>query len=441
MDTKKRRIAVVGIGYIGIPLVAALAKVGYHVTGVDIDEEKVRKLSETYIPNIYEPGLCEALQQCRGDIEFTTDYGYAMGNSEAVFITVGTPLSDANQPEYKYIDMCIDSIGPHLKPGHIIILKSTVVLGTTEDYVKPRLEKLSGLACGKDFFLGFSPERTVEGMALHELHNLPKIVGGINNESSKKIAEVVVKLGGKVVVVSKPSVAEMCKLIDNSYRAMNIGFANEVGMVCEKIGINAHEVISAVNDGYARTSMFRPGLGADGPCLSKDPLMFRYSANKYGVAAGLINSCIAINNESTLRLSSITSEFIKDNNIENPKIALIGLAFKGFPETDDMRGSPALKIRKALLENHPYIEFSYYDPLIKEVDDQKTASSIPECIEGAHIVMFLTNHPRLMNVDSSQLADSLSKPCLIIDAWRNTTGHDKIHNEKDIKVFRIGVGE
>jgi UDP-N-acetyl-D-mannosaminuronic acid dehydrogenase len=442
LDKKKRTVAVIGLGYIGIPFVAALANVGYHVVGVDIDKEKVQKLSKTYIPPLYEPDLDKTLKNNKDSIEFTTDYAYAMKKCEAIFITVGTPLSETNQPDYKFVEFAIDSMGKNLRPGHIIILKSTVILGTTEDYVKPRLEKLSGLVAGKDFFLGFCPERTLEGRALYELYNLTKIVGGINEESTKKIVEVVSKLGGKTIVVSNPRVAEMCKLIDNSYRAMNIGFANEVGMVCEKIGINAHEVVAAVNNAYARTSMFKPGLGADGPCLSKDPTIFRYSAQKYGITTEMINSCISTNSESTLRMASIALDFLKEHKIKKPRVALIGLAFKGFPETDDMRGSPTLKIRKALLENNPDIVFSYYDPLVKELDGKKQiASSILECAKNAHVVMFLTNHEKIMNVDSEKLVASLAKPCLIIDAWRNVNDYGKIIKEKGVSIFRIGIGE
>jgi nucleotide sugar dehydrogenase len=440
VDTIKRTVAVIGLGYIGIPLVAALANVGYRVIGVDVDKEKVRKLSESYTPPIYEPGVCEILNACKESISFSSDYADTLKKSEAVFITVGTPLSDLNEPDYRYVDSCLDSIGPHLRKGHIIILKSTVVLGTTEDHVKPRLEKLSGLRAGTDFYLGFCPERTIEGLALYELYNLPKIVGGINKESSQKIAEVVAKLGSRVVVVSKPRVAEMCKLVDNLYRSMNIAFANEVGMVCEKIGINSHEMVSAVNDTYARTNLFRPGLGADGPCLSKDPMIFRYSAQKYGLLTEMTDGCISKNSESTLRLASLTLDFLREHAIKKPRVALIGLAFKGFPETDDIRGSPALKIRRALLENNPEIQFSYYDPLIRTISGEHVATSIAECTGNAHVAIFLTNHPRIMNVDSVQLADSLAKPCLIIDSWRNVNDYDKISGEKDVNVFRIGVG-
>ncbi|MFH0979282.1 MAG: nucleotide sugar dehydrogenase [Candidatus Woesearchaeota archaeon] len=440
LDNKKKTVAVVGLGYIGIPFTAALANVGFRVIGVDIDPRKVASLSRDYATDIYEPGVNDILAKCRDCIEFTTDYSYALSKCEAVFITVGTPLKENDEPDYRYIDSAIASIGPHLKKGHVVVLKSTVILGTTEEYVLPRLEKLSALKAGEDFFLAFCPERTIEGLALHELYNLPKIVGGVDAKSARMAAEFIMKLGSKVVIVSSPRVAEMCKLVDNFYRATNIAFANEVGMLCEKIGINAHEVVSSVNDAYARTNLFRPGLGADGPCLSKDPMIFRYTAHKYNLMPQIANGCISTNRESTLRLASIAEDFIRKHSLKNPKVSLVGLAFKGFPETDDVRGSPAVKIAEQLLKKVSDVQFRHFDPLVKNIGSIKSEDSVSDCVKDANVVMFLTNHPRIMNVDAVELVASVNKPCLIIDAWRNVIGYDKVKDAKDVDFFRIGVG-
>ena len=273
----QKTIAIFGIGYIGLPLTAAFANVGFKVIGVDINQERVEQLKKGFIP-LFEPGVKETLERCKDSIEFTSDPSYAMKKADAAFITVGTPLKDDKDPDYSYVDSCIEQIGKNLRKGHLIVLKSTVILGTTEEHVMPQLEKLSGLNAGKDFFLAFCPERTMEGVALQELYALPKIIGGINDESASKTKEIVEKLGGKVTIVSSPKVAEMCKLADNLYRAMNIAFANELGEVCRAGGINASEMVATVNKEFGRTNVFLPGLGADGPCLTKDPHIFRYSA-------------------------------------------------------------------------------------------------------------------------------------------------------------------
>ena len=272
VEESKDRIAIFGLGYVGLPFTAALANVGFNVIGVDIDNDRIEMLKKGNIP-IYEPGLEETLRKNKNKIEYTTDSAYATRNSNSIFLTVGTPLKANDEPDYTQVDSCIEIIGKNLRKGRLIILKSTVPIGTTEEYIAPKLESLSGLKAGDDFYLVFCPERTIEGLALHEIYHLPKIIGGINKESSLKAEKIMKKLGGKVSIVSSPRVAEMCKLVDNLYRTTNIAFANELGMVCEKIGIDANEVASIVNNSYPRTNIFSPGLGADGPCLSKDPLI------------------------------------------------------------------------------------------------------------------------------------------------------------------------
>ncbi|MFH1511072.1 MAG: nucleotide sugar dehydrogenase [Candidatus Woesearchaeota archaeon] len=436
----KKIIAVVGLGYIGIPFCVSLANVGFRVIGVDIDEKKVKKLHQSYTSEIYEPGVNEGLQRCRDSIEFTTSYKYALERCNAIFLTVGTPLKAEDEPDYSYLDSALDSIGQHLQKGQVVVLKSTVALGTTEEHVVQKLEKQSKLKAGTDFFLAFCPERTIEGLALHELYNLPKIVGGINQESSQKVAEIVERLGSKVIIVSRPMVAEMCKLLDNLFRSVNIAFANEVGMVCEKLGLNSHEVISAVNNAYSRTRIFSPGLGADGPCLSKDPMIFRYSAHKYGIVPAVTEGAISTNLESTLRIASLVSGFIEEKNILKPKIGIVGLAFKGFPETDDMRGSPAIKIKDALVATHPDAVISYYDPIVSSVDGEKVEASIADCIKNCNVIMFLTNHRRIMNLDAKAVLAEARKPCLVIDAWQNLKNIESV-DTPDIMVFRIGVGD
>src|SRR3989338_2383335 len=402
MDDLKNKIAVFGLGYIGLPFTAALANVGYKVIGVDIDKEKVEMLKKGEVM-IYEPGLKEILEKHKSKVEYTTDSSYAMEHADTILVTVGTPVDENEQPNYNHIDSCIEDIGKNLKKGHLIILKSTVVIGTTEEYVAPLLEKLSGLKAGEDFYLAFCPERTIEGLALHELYNLPKIVGGINKESSERCKKVVERLGSKVFIVSSPEVAEVCKLIDNIYRSINIGFANEVGMLCEHLGINAHEVVNTVNASYNRTNIFTPGLGADGPCLTKDPIIFKYSAQKIGSPYIMADACIDINLFSTYRFMDMIQQFLEKNAVSNPKIALIGLAFKGFPETDDIRGSPALKLFEKLknitIKNVKHISFSFYDPIITSFNGTTSSNSLEDAVENADIILFLTDHRALMNVD------------------------------------------
>lgn len=436
----QKTIGVIGLGYIGQSLVAALARVGYKVVGIDIDQDKIKHLQQTYEPDIYEPGLSETLKQCKDNVEFTEDYSYLMKTCSTIMITVGTPVKkDDGTPNYDYLNTAILNIGKHLRRGQLIVLKSTVVPGTTEEIVL-KLEEISGLKAGEDFYVAFCPERTIEGLALHELYNLPKIIGGINEESADNAAKVLRKLGGKIIKVSSPKIAEICKLVDNLYRAMNIAFGNEIGHICEGLGIGAYEVVSAVNDAYGRTHLFKPGLGADGPCLSKDPLIVKYCGRKIGIDTRIIDACILQNKESTLRIASIISLYIKDSKINKPKISFIGLAFKGFPETDDIRGSPAIKIHDVLQEQFSDIEFKYYDPIIKKFLDSPVSQTLEECILDSNIVVFLTNHQALMNVDVKDILENTSRPLLIIDCWHNLTNIENLREKRDIQIFRIGDG-
>jgi UDP-N-acetyl-D-mannosaminuronic acid dehydrogenase len=436
MVNLKKRVAVLGLGYIGLPLSAALANAGYEVIAVDTNPQKIEDLKKGIL-YLYEPGLRETLESNKNKIEWTTDDAGAIRNSDIIFVAVGTPLRDNLDPDYSQLNSCLKSIGENMKKGQLVFLKSTLFLGTTENYALPMLEKLSGLKGGEDFYLAFCPERTSEGQVMHEIHTLPKIVGGINQESTDMAVKVMKKLGGQITTVSTPRIAEMCKLLDNLYRATNIAFANEVAEVCEKAGLDAEEVISAVNKGYLRTKIYRHGLGADGPCLTKDPEIYRYSASLYNARTPLTDGSIIQNQKSTANLVNLIKEFSYKNNKEPLNIAVVGPAFKGMPETDDTRYSTAEKIVTALRKDIPINSLKAYDPRAQSFLGNPVTKSITEAIEDANVILFLTNHPKLMNIDFEHIKDKIRKPSLIIDSWGNLNV-DKI--PQGIKYHRIGNG-
>jgi len=434
----KNKIAILGLGYIGLPFTVALANVGFKLIGVDRDTERIDILNRGDVP-FYEPGLKETLEKNKDKITFTTNSSFAIQNADTIFVTVGTPVNKDGTPDYSQIDSAMELIGMNLKKGQLIIIKPTVFVGTTEDHIVPRLESLSGMKAGVDFYLSFCPERTIEGLALHEIYTLPKIIGGINEESSLRTAKIMEKLGGGIRIVSSPKVAEMCKLVDNLYRANNIAFANEIGLVCEKIGISSSEVVSAVNNSYSRTKIFSPGLGADGPCLSKDPYIFRHAALKHGVKTHVIDGSIQQNKESTMRIADMVKEHILKNNFDKRNLAIIGLAFKGFPETDDLRGSPAQKILDSLREEGIHFDsIKLYDPLVKNFSNHQISNSITDALQDSNIILFLTNHPKIMNLDIKDIHDKIRKPSFVIDAWGNLK-MDSV--PEGIKYFRIGEGK
>ena len=438
MDHENSTIAVLGLGYIGLPFTAALANVGYNVIGVDVNKERIDMLKRGEVP-FYEPGMRETLEINKGRVEYTYDYPSAIKRSDVLFVTVGTPLRNDETPDYSQIDSCMAEIGKSLKLEQLVMLKSTVVVGTTENHVIPMLEKTSGLKAGKDFYLAFCPERTIEGQAMHEIYNLPKIIGGINAESSARAEKIMKRLGSKVHIVSSPKVAEMCKLADNLYRATNIAFANEVGLLCENLGINAKEMVTAVNCSYNRTNIFSPGLGADGPCLSKDPFIFRHSAHQFGMRTPVADGCIEQNKFATYRIVDIVKDFMNKNKMQSIDLSVIGLAFKGFPETDDLRGSPAEKLINALKKEKGLLNsVRVYDPLVRKFDDLRISESVYEAVEGSNVALFLTNHPRIMNQRMDGLVERMKSPGLIVDAWGNIVGNKKYES---ISYFRIGDGK
>jgi len=433
------KVGVIGLGYVGLPLLAAFSNVGLPVVGFDVNQTKIEELTKKYEADIYEPGLNAILKRNKERIEFTTDGNHLMGSCSTIFITVGTPICEDSKPDYSFLDSAIKTIGWNLRSGQGIVLKSTVVPGTTEDYVVPKLEEMSGLKPGVDFFVAYAPERTIEGLTIHELYSLPKIIGGINKESTEHAAKVIRKLGGKIIKVSSPKVAELCKIYDNIFRATNIALANEVGMVCEKSGIDSYELISAVNKSYDRTLLYLPGLGADGPCLSKDPYILKHYMDTHNIPSELLDACNTKNKFSTDRVADMVVGFVKTKNILKPKVTIIGLAFKGFPETDDFRGSSATRIFTLLREKLGSCEFSFCDPIIEDFFENNVHDKLEEATEGSHVILLLTNHNRFKNIHLKALLERTERPLFIFDVWHNITSDYK-HIPADVEVFRVGDG-
>lgn len=430
------KVGVIGLGYIGLPLLAALAESGYGVVGLDIDTNKVISLQRTHEPGIREPGLTEALDCYQDEIEYTTNFAHLMEECNTILVTVGTPLGDKDIPDINSIHQVTVDLAKYLRVGHLIILKSTVYPGLTRQ-VAAELEDITGLKAGKDFFIAFFPERTIEGAALAELHSLPKIIGGINQESTDRAAAIVEVLGGKIIKVSSPEVAELCKLIDNTFRVNNIAFANEIGDICHGFGVDPEEVRNVVNDSYDRTKLFSPGLGADGPCLSKDPQILAYYANGKSVETRVIEASIRTSSDATLRVARVTSRYLTKKSIRNPRIAIVGLAFKGQPETDDTRDAPSVKIQYALEKTVSGIEFRYCDPVVESFLGKSVHRTLESGIEDANVIMLLTNHPSIMGIDMDTLTAKSGRPLLIIDCWHNVRNPDR-WTAADVEYYILG---
>jgi UDP-N-acetyl-D-mannosaminuronic acid dehydrogenase len=431
------KIAVIGLGHVGMPFACAMANVGYEVLGIDVDADMVERLRNTLDLKIFEPGLRETLLRNRGRIVFTTSYDH-VPECRAVFISLATGLDERKEIDMRPLESAADALGGTIRTGQVIILRSTVPPGTTERFAR-RLEEKCGLLSGKDFFVAFCPERTIEGMALHEIYTLPKIIGGITQESTERAAQIMARLGGETIRVSSPRVAELCKFVDNMYRALNIGFANEIALICEKIQVDSYELVAAVNRAYERTHIFKPGLGADGPCLTKDSIILDDYVRKLGLENTIIRTCVAVNELSTLRVVHMVSDFVTKRGIKGPKISLVGLSFKGYPETEDLRGSPATKILPALKGSIADAHFAFYDPVVREYPGGWLDESLEECVKGCNVLLLLTNHPRLLKLDADEIVALAGRPLLIVDSWHCIEHIDSV-GESDVEIFRIGDG-
>jgi len=437
-EKMKGTIGVIGLGYVGLSLTAAFANVGHRVIGVDIDRKKIEILQEGRKLFLYEPGLAETLKRCENRIEFTDRHEEMMGRSEVVFITVNTPLDSCGEIDLGPILSVVAQIGPLLRRDQLVIARSTVVPGTTRR-MTALLEEASSLTVGKDFFVAYCPERTMEGLALYELYTLPKIIGGINPESTERAVSIFRTLGGRMITVSAPEIAELCKISDNLYRAVNIALANELGFICKEIGIDGYEMIGAVNEGYDRTWLFYPGLGAAGPCLAKDSQLIQNFAHKLGIDVNVISASLETNERATLQVASDIKDFLTRRDIDRPVISLLGLAFKGSPETDDIRNSPSMMILRRLREYLGGADFilNLFDPMIDELQDHELADTIEDCINGANIIAFLNNHPNIRNISLARILKITGRPLLILDCWHNVVYDDAVE-EKEVEVIRIG---
>lgn len=355
-------VGVVGLGYVGLPLAVEKAKAGYKTIGFDIQNSKVQMVNEgkNYIGDIIE-GELEAVVKS-GMLKATSDFSF-IKDVDCVAICVPTPLDIYRQPDISYVSSSTEDIAKYLHRGMLVVLESTTYPGTTEELVKPILEKGSGLKCGEDFFLAFSPERVDPGNLIYKTKNTPKVVGGIGKDSTEVAAALYRNvLESEVFEVSSPAVAEMEKILENTYRNINIALANEMAIICDKMGINVWEVIEAAKTKPYGFQAFYPGPGVGGHCIPIDPFYLTWKAREYGYHTRLIETSAEINNYMPQyiveRAARILNRFKKPLN--GSKILILGIAYK--QDIDDFRESPALKVIENF-ENAGAI-ISYNDPYI-----------------------------------------------------------------------------
>jgi len=396
IKNKTAILGVVGLGYIGLPLAVEKAKAGFKTTGFDTQEKRVHWINEghNYIKDILDVDLKKVVDE--GLLYATSDFSL-IKDVDAICICVPTPLDIYQQPDLSYVKNSTETVAKHLHVGMLVVLESTTYPGTTEELLKPILEGESGLKCGKDFFLAFSPERIDPGNLKYKINNTPKVVGGVTPNCTE-VATCLYRqvLKSEVHIVSSPKVAEMEKIYENTFRNINIALANEMAILCHRMDIDIWEVIEAAKTKPYGFMPFYPGPGIGGHCIPLDPFYLTWKAREYNYHTRFIELAGEINRNMpgyiVERISKILSKKLK-KSLNGAKILLLGVAYK--KNIDDLRESPALKVIEKLEEEKAII--SYYDPYIQKfIKNEKEYKSLnkltAEELEEKDIIIIMTDH-------------------------------------------------
>lgn len=397
---KKEIVAgVVGLGYVGLPLAVEKAKAGFKTIGFDVQESKVNQVNrgENYIGDVVDKDLKNLVNQ--GLLSATNDFSF-IKDVDFVAICVPTPLDEHQEPDITYVKESTIAVSKYLKKGTMVVLESTTYPGTTEELIKPILEEGSGLKCGEDFYLGFSPERVDPGNLIYKTKNTPKVVGAIGEDAKEVIASMYsAVLDGEIHTVSNPAVAEMEKILENTYRNINIGLVNEIGRLCNKMGISVWEVIDAAKTKPYGFQAFYPGPGLGGHCIPLDPYYLTWKAREYGFHTTLIENSMVINDSQpeycVERAMHILNRYRK--SINGSKILTVGVAYK--QDIDDYRESPAIRVISELKKVGAEVE--YYDPWVTEFSNMygESGKSIekltPQIIASYDLVMITCAHTNI----------------------------------------------
>lgn len=426
ISSRKLICGTVGLGYVGLPLAVEKAKAGFKTIGFDVQQAKVDKVNagENYIGDVVQEDLAALVSD--GTLEATTDFS-RVSECDFVAICVPTPLDIHQQPDTSYMENSAKEIAPYLKKGVMVVLESTTYPGTTEDLIRPILEEGSGLTCGEDFYLGFSPERVDPGNLIYKTKNTPKVVGAIGDEALDLIATVYeAVLEGGVTRVSSPRVAEMEKILENTYRNVNIGLVNELAQLCDRMDIDIWEVIAAAKTKPYGFTAFYPGPGLGGHCIPLDPYYLSWKAREYGFHTSMIEASMMVNDRMpeycTERAERVLNEHRKAMN--GAKVLVLGVAYK--QDIDDYRESPALRVIECLEARGA--EVSYYDPWVasyrfKGGEHHSIPELTPKVLEAADLVMVTCAHT---NVDYDMVQQHAKAVFDTKNAMKNVKNRDNI---------------
>lgn len=384
---KSALVCVIGLGYVGLPLAVELAKSGYAVTGIDTDKDRVNNVKNA-IPYILDVDIEDIKRLVKsGALSATIDFR-KLAHADVIIICVPTPLKRKMQPNISYIKQAVMKIKQHLRKGQLVILESTTYPGTTDEVILPLLES-TGLKCGKDFFLVFSPERIDPGNEKFPLNKIPKVAGGVTPESAQLFKALYEHIIERVVVVSSPRAAETVKLLENTFRLINIGLVNELSMMCHKMGLDVWEIIDAAKTKPFGFMPFYPGPGVGGHCIPKDPLYLYWKAKLHGFKSRFIKLASDLNSAMP---EYVVSRLRELKPLPGAKILVLGVTYK--KDVKDLRKSPALEVIDLLKKHNA--EVSYADPLIPylkfEHYNLKAVDLNGENLARMDFVLLVTDH-------------------------------------------------
>lgn len=414
-------VGVVGLGYVGLTIATVLADVGQRVLGVERRKEVVR-MTNAGEPHFVETGLKTMLGNVVQSGHLTAREEFSPdAHCDIYLISVGTPLDDDGHARLDFIRTATKQVADNMRDGALVILRSTVKIGTARNVVAPILA-----ASGKSFDIAMCPERTLEGRALQELRKLPQIVGADTESARERAARFFRHLTDTVIGVSSLETAEIVKLVDNTYRDVQFGFANEVARICDAFGVNAMEVINGGKLGYPRTNVAIPGL-VGGPCLEKDPHILAQSLIERGVDLDITRAARRTNErQPSETVTMFLGEYARRRGEETgPLIAIAGLAFKGIPETDDLRGSMAVRVINEILRQAPETRLRLYDPivpadaLIALFPQAEICSTMDQALDQANILVITNNHPALAARYPGEMVRQMAANGFIYDYWNH----------------------
>ncbi|TMN21949.1 nucleotide sugar dehydrogenase [Lentibacillus cibarius] len=409
-----KKICVIGLGYIGLPTSIIFAKHGFQVHGMDVNADVVRNLNHKQL-HIEEPGLQEALTEVvdSGHLTFAT----APVEADVFIIAVPSPITDNKTANLDYVKAATESIVPYVQAGNLVVLESTVPPRTVEDVMLPVLEE-TGLSIGSELYVAHSPERVIPGKIFKELEANDRIVGGVNEESGKRTKAIYQTFVQGNIHLTDATTAEMAKVMENTYRDVNIAFANELAKLSEEIGINVWEAIRLANY-HPRVNIHQPGPGVGGHCIAVDPW---FLAEQQPDIARMIALARRTNDDMPVYTADKIWHILHETyKLAQPKVALLGLSFKG--NVDDMRESPSLKIMEHL--NQIHMDYTVYDPHMQDIRVPHQVTDLDEAIADAAIVVILTDHDEFKAYNPAEIARAMqhkivldTKNCLPEAEWR-----------------------